>query len=182
MKPLKNNLIHSTVGFTLIELLIVLTVMAIFMAIAVPNLFNFINDARMTSQANDLLADLLYARSEAASRGVHVVVCPSTNGTSCSTTASDWSNGRIVFADANGNRALDTGEIIIKSTPSISGGSTLTPVTFNSLVAIPFSSYGALLDPGNSGTFKLCPSSPASGRLIAVPTNGRPSVTRVSCP
>lgn len=56
-------------GFTFIELITVTVVMGIVLAIAVPNFADLVRSSRMTTQANDLMADLLYARSEAAARG-----------------------------------------------------------------------------------------------------------------
>lgn len=168
-------------GFTLIELIAAMAVAGILMAIAVPPISSFIIDARMTAQANDLVADLLYARSEAATRGTHVVICPSADGTSCSTSESDWRKGRIIFSDANSNGAVDSGESI-RTTAALSGGSSLAPAGFNSLVAIMYGPFGVMLPPANSGSFKVCPPSASSGRQISIGANGRPSVARTSCP
>src|SRR5450830_1101578 len=85
-------------GFTLIELMVVVAVAAILMAVAAPNFSAAMSSTRLGSQANDLIADLRLARSEAATRGAWVVVCPSANGgTNCSASASDWAKGRMIF-------------------------------------------------------------------------------------
>src|SRR5438874_13140870 len=84
-------------GFTLIELMVVIAVSAILLAVAVPNFSSMLISTRLGSQANDLIADLRLARSEAATRGAWVVVCPSANGgTSCSASAADWARGRMI--------------------------------------------------------------------------------------
>jgi len=118
-------------GFTLIELMFTIVVLAVLLGIGVPNFRDFVRNSRMTSAANDLLADLNLARSEAVKRRVPVTLCKSTDGTSCSDTSDSTPFRRwIVFVDdANpaaasttndGNGAVETGETVLKDT-SISG-------------------------------------------------------------
>ncbi len=66
-------------GFTLVELIITLVVAAILLTLAAPNLTSFLKRDRLATQANDLLADLALARSEAIKRGAVVVVCKSSD-------------------------------------------------------------------------------------------------------
>ncbi|WP_160797548.1 GspH/FimT family pseudopilin [Craterilacuibacter sinensis] len=89
-------------GFTLIEMMIVLSVLAIGLAIAMPALTTVIEGNRMTGTANQLLGDLYLARSEAVRSGRSVEVCASTNAQTCSNLATDWSQGWIVRAAASG--------------------------------------------------------------------------------
>lgn len=170
-------------GFTFIELITVTVVMGIVLAIAVPNFADLVRSSRMTTQANDLMADLLYARSEAAARGVRVVVCASADQTSCSANATDWSNGRLIFADADNDQVLDAGEEVLQVRNALTGQSVLTPVSFNSTLLVRFNPYGAIEPLGSTGNFTLCPSGYPQGRKIALEVNGRPAVTRIStCP
>ena len=170
-------------GFSLIEVLTVIVVMGVILAIATPIFSEVIASTRMSSQANDLMADILYARSEAAARGVRVVICASTNKTSCSASSTDWKGGRIIFADANNNQTLDSNEIILQAREALAGKSALTPSGFNSLLLIRFNPFGAIEPLGTIGSFKLCPSAGKDGRQIAIALNGRPAVTRIStCP
>src|SRR3989338_204818 len=55
-------------GFTLIELMVTLVLLAILVAIGVPNFSQLINQNRVQAQADELKAFLLYARSEAVSK------------------------------------------------------------------------------------------------------------------
>ena len=65
-------------GFTLVELMVVVALVAITAAIALPNLANFIRDNRVQSQAEELNSIFQYARSEAVTRRAPVTV--SVNG------------------------------------------------------------------------------------------------------
>lgn len=83
-------------GVTLIELMVTLTIAVVLLTIAVPSFVTFMKSNNLSSQANDLIASINYARSEAIKRGVSVTMCPSSNGTSCLGT---WSNGWLIFVD-----------------------------------------------------------------------------------
>jgi len=85
-------------GLTLIELLVVISIVAILSAIAVPSFVSTTQKYRTTSEANSFFVDLQFARSEAIRRGENIVICASTNGTSCSGTTS-WQGGWITGTD-----------------------------------------------------------------------------------
>ncbi len=62
-------------GFTLLELMVALMIAALLLAIATPSFSEFRLNARMTSAANDLLAAVQHARTEAAKRQSPVSLC-----------------------------------------------------------------------------------------------------------
>lgn len=70
-------------GFTLIELMVTIAVAAVLLAIAVPSFTSVINGNRLTGEANELVASLQLARSEAVRRNMQVIVCSSSNGATC---------------------------------------------------------------------------------------------------
>jgi type IV fimbrial biogenesis protein FimT len=104
-------------GYTLIEILAVLIIAGVLAALAVPSLKSFTADSRLSSQTNETIADLQFARSEAIRRAMTIIVCKSANPTAsspaCDTTAANpWSSGRLIYVDTNNNSTLDAGELI----------------------------------------------------------------------
>lgn len=69
--------------------MVTLAVAAILMAIAIPSFIALINGNRLTSTANELVASLQLARSEALRRNTQVRVCRSEDGASCAA-AGQW--------------------------------------------------------------------------------------------
>lgn len=101
-----------TRGFTLIELMLTLLIAGVVLGLAVPSMGKMMERSQTTSTFNRLVGDLAFARSEAVKRGKSVVMCPSDNQSSCSGT--DWSKGWLLFVDVNDNRAVNTGEEILR--------------------------------------------------------------------
>jgi type IV fimbrial biogenesis protein FimT len=74
-------------GFTLIELMVTISVLAIIVAIGLPNLQSFVVSNRLNSHVNQFVGLMNYARSEAIVRNAIVIICAkSTSGPGCSNT------------------------------------------------------------------------------------------------
>ncbi len=169
-------------GFSLIELMITLTVAGILLAIAVPSMKTFVFNARITTQANDLVADLNFARSEAIKRRLPVIVCKSSNPTAasptCDTTSTPWTNGRLIFVDKDSNSSLSTGDEILRVREALDGTNNQLTAAVNSLIylATGFASLSA------STSFTLCDGRPGPyGRTITVEITGRPTIAPATC-
>jgi type IV fimbrial biogenesis protein FimT len=96
-------------GFTLLELMVVLVLAGIILGLGIPAMGDFIRNARITAAANDVMAALHFARSEAIKRRAPVTVCTSTNALDVEPdcAASPTLAGWIVFVDDNGNGQRD---------------------------------------------------------------------------
>lgn len=154
-------------GFTLIELIVTVAIAAILTTIAVPGFQTFMLNNRMAAQANDLIASLNFARSEAVTRATNVRVCASSDGATCT---GGWAQGWIVQNAAGGTP--------IQVQQALGGASTLS----GGLTTITFNSSGRTSTAAT--TLTLCPPSPASGpgRQIQIEATGRTSVSAATCP
>ncbi|RJU10813.1 prepilin [Xanthomonas campestris] len=75
--------VRHRAGFTLIEIMVTVAVLAIVLAVAVPAFGTLIRSSRLTSDANEFVAALQLARSEAVRQNSLVAVCRSDNGSTC---------------------------------------------------------------------------------------------------
>lgn len=171
--------IQRIVGFTLIELMVTVVVVGVLSALAVPSMRTFIQNTRITSQANEFMADLNFTRSEAIKRAANVTVCKSADPTAasptCLTTGTDWGVGRIIFIDSNANGQRASTEELLRVRETLEGGNTLTNALTHLIVYTRTggTSAGAAVD------FNLCDTrGAANGRQISIETTGRTSLIK----
>jgi len=153
----------SGTGFTLIELLIAVAVLAIVATIGVPSFQHFMENQRIMERRDALLSGLSLARETALNQLQPVVLCPSSDGSSCGT---DWNTGWLAFIDSDRDSTLDSGETILavqqndtRISVSLSGASSLITFLPNGFV--------------NSSTFNFCSSSiSSSNRQIGISSVG----------
>lgn len=164
-------------GFTLIEMMITVAILVILLGIAVPSFQDFIQRNRISTQTNDLVADLALARSESIKRGVKVSVCISSNGTAC--TAGTWADGRIVFTDAGTAATVDGTDAILRVTSAVPGGISLSS-TGGAASNVQYTATGGVV---SSGDFTLCKTG-YKGRTVQISATGRVSSTEMAanCP
>lgn len=167
-------------GFTLVEMMVVIAILSILMAIAIPQFSELIRRNRVATISNQLLGSVFVARSEAIKRGHRVTACVSNDGVSC-TPGLDWHVGWIVFADRNGNAVREEGETLIAVQAPITGATTITG-------NLPVSAYIAYNPAGRStlvsgalqmGTVTICNGD--SGNQLVISATGRPRLSVAWC-
>ncbi|MEE9327181.1 MAG: GspH/FimT family pseudopilin [Cocleimonas sp.] len=105
-----NKLAYRNKGFTLIEVVVTMAIVGVFASLAIPSFSNLIQSNRVAAGTSLLVSGLHLARSEALKRANNVVLCVSTNQTSC-TGGGDYAQGWIIFLDCDGDQLLGGGAV-----------------------------------------------------------------------
>jgi type IV fimbrial biogenesis protein FimT len=160
-------------GFTLGELMIALTVMGIGLSVAVPGFQTVVKNSRRTTATNQLVTTMHMARSEAVTRNLQVVVCPSTDGAACA--AAPWNKGWIVFADANTNQLVDGAETVLASIPELTNLDINTTEFPNFFIYRPSGRIMVNAPAQNTGQLTFCDSRGADhARVVIINSSGQP--------
>jgi len=187
---LKSNSLH---GFTLIEVLVVVVIIGIVSAFALPAMSNLIKSQAMTASANEIVSTLQSARSEAIKRSANIRVCfrQLTTGNLCrDLTDNNNIDYMYVFVDANNNERFERNsedelylsnkfnDSILFKKPSTTNLQITRSITFNSK-GLAFIDKDRNQDRGEIG---LCDSrnSNAAGRLIQITNTGRAQVSKIT--
>ena len=170
-------------GFTLPEIIITLGIVAIILSTAVPGLSNMIKDNRLATQINRVVADIHFARSEAAKRDVRVIMCrsaaPNASSPTCSGTAQLWDTGYLVFADdgsySNSTYNAGTDILLRRGQPALPGVRMRTSWSWNNNLEI--NPNGSTNEGGATAIMSICDDrGDTQGRQIQVAANGIPKL------
>lgn len=103
-------------GFSLPELLITIAVASILLGVAVPSFGNLMASNRLTTQANDFVSAINFARSEAIKRNRTMSLCraSSKSASTCVTSTGKWEHWLIL---------TNAGEVVRRGRVETSGGS-----------------------------------------------------------
>ena len=169
-----------TYGFTLLELLVSIAVSSILLTVGIPSFLRMIADNERVSYSADVYSALNYARSEAIARNVQVVICKSTDGANCSTSA-NWSDGWIIYANTNNNTsgAEPDGptEPVLQVHVGLQRFTLIPDTSLNDRVIYLPSGRAAAM-----GNFQLCSeNTQVEGGTIQITSTGRARASRTSC-
>lgn len=101
-------------GFTLIELLVGLIVMAMLAVFAMPRLGALVQGNRVDAMVGDAAAEVAFALSEAARRGLPVTVCPAAGVADACDAGGAWKDDWMIFVDVNGDGRFDAGDKLLR--------------------------------------------------------------------
>lgn len=161
-------------GLSLLELMATVAVAAVLATVAVPSYLTLIQNNRLTSQVNELLASLALARSEAIKGGTTVYLCSSDNQSSC--VDDKWSDGWLVWSDDNGDDTLDTSDSILNVFDSEVDASVLSIAKNSASKVMKFGTDGSTTTPAS---YLFCDERGAShARMIRISGVGRARLER----
>lgn len=96
--------IFKKYGFTLVELMIVIAIMAILSAIALPNFQTFMAQRRLNGAVRQVFGDLMSARQRAITENRNIGVVFSSNN-----------HSYTIFADTDNDGIADSGETVLQT-------------------------------------------------------------------
>ncbi len=118
---------RTQTGFTLYELLTTIAIVGVILAIGVPNMQSFRQNARMIATANDLHSSFHLARSEASRSKTNITICASADPMAVlPVCGGELEAGWVVFEDRDGDIIVDAGEPIMRRFPPVNEGIVIT--------------------------------------------------------
>ncbi len=165
-------------GFTLIELMVVIGVLAVLMAFAVPAFRDMSLGSSSVSQSNRLLGNLNTARAEAVKTSTNVRI---------TALGGVWEDGWIIATDRNLSGTVDGDDVVLHEGTKAGAGFVWTVIKFpggGALTEFVYAPSGALTT-GNAGVlFKIerpdAGTAPEKSKCVLIESSGRAEVQKGS--
>lgn len=148
METTDGTVVKRMSGFTVVEFAVVMTIVGILVAIAVPSFKSVTTSNRIAGEINGLLGDMQYARSEALKEGQIVTICSSVDGINCGN--APWDQGWFVFSDPANGKTGGANVPALRVQKAFRGGDTLQ--FDNGAGAITFNREGFAVEPMSVAT------------------------------
>lgn len=134
-------------GLTLLEMLVAVAVLAIILTSVAPGIQTILIKNRITSDLNSLSAVVQHARFTAVNEQTNVLMCPTSNYTSC---VANWKSPKMVFIDENGNGSRDDDEALIMTSDPLNTANSIYGISGT----LTFGEQGSI---SQSATITICP-------------------------
>lgn len=161
-------------GFSVIELMVALALGAILLGMALPAFNGLMTQRMMTTQVNDLVVAIHYARSEAVKLGGLVTV----QAVDESDSDNEWGPGYCVVVGDPGNCDNPLRVFTVEDDVTLDATGILADED-----SFSFNGRGLLTLDGNDGTFRLCSTDANTdpGRVVEINTIGRTTTRDLVC-
>lgn len=154
-------------GFTLVELMVVLVIVAVLLGIALPAFSVLSLRTKLKSYANEMVASVYLARSEAIKRNARMTLCIAKPAADECEGSGSWEQGWVL---------MDPNETVIKRYQALSSGVVLYETATTPVHTMTFEPTGVS---NTTATFVICQNAPEDGieeKLVSVSLTGRPRV------
>ena len=157
-------------GYTTVELCITLALVCVLVRLAIFPLQGFVNEQDGDLALRSIRELILLARSEAATNGRGVTLCPSMQGLEC---GGNWAAGTLLFLDRNFDRKINQDDSILRVSRDLTRRGTITWRAFGNRQYLQVDARGFLRH--QSGNFSYCDPSldPRLARQLVVNSTGR---------
>jgi len=163
-------------GFTVLELLYAIAIAAVIFGLGTPSLQNAVMNARRTASVNAFVASVQFARSESQTRGATIVLCQSSNQTTC-TQQEDFASGWIVYEETSGAQPIqrEDNEMLLRTNlPAMRGHISSNRTAFE---------FRPFPRRSTNGTINFCDARGAGNeRRVVISYTGRPRIVEPQTP
>lgn len=166
-------------GFSLIELLVTISIAAILMLLAVPNLQTLLANQRLSAAATSFMVSAMQARSSALKDNRRVLVQPLDGSGS---TDGDWAAGWRVYKDVAQNDAFDSGNdtIILIQEATANGVAIVKTTGTNNFFGYEGSGFLASINGSANATWKFSATNTDRILYVIIERSGRARICNAS--